>query len=118
MKIKRFNNLWTMGLIILIGILITIYCVKIINPEFIVGVAETESIVKLGNYIDTHKWAYYLFTAITSFTMAYLYCGACCRKIKLKIRDLIVVISYVIVSLLIQLFIPQFSLLQIFVCWY
>ena len=108
MKIKRFNNLWTMGLIILIGILITIYCVKIINPEFIVGVAETESIVKLGNYIDTHKWAYYLANVLISFIVEYFYCCACCKKRKLGVRDIIIVIISITISLLAQTFIPQF----------
>jgi hypothetical protein len=108
MKIKRFNNLWTMGLIILIGILVAIYCVKIINPAFIVGVAETESIVKIGTYIDTHKWAYYLANIIISFVVEYFYCCACCRKIKLKLRDLVVVIISIVISLLAQTFIPQF----------
>lgn len=108
MKIKRFNNLWTMGLIILIGILVAIYCVKIINPTFIVGVAESESIVRFGTYIDSHKWAYYLFAGITSFIMSYLYCGACCKKIKLNLKDLIVVISYVVISILTQIFMPRF----------
>ena len=114
MKIKKFNNLWTMGLIIFIGILLSVYLIKIINPAFIVGVAETESIVKLGTYIDTHKWAYYLATGIISFVMAYLYCCACCKKRVLKIKELIVVICYIIISLLSQLFIPQyFSVIDI-----
>ena len=108
MKIKKFNNLWTMGLIIFIGILLSIYIVKIINPGFIVGVAETDSIVKLGTYIDTHKWAYYLATGIMSFVVEYLYCCACCRKIKLTLKDLAVVIISVAISLLSQAFIPQF----------
>lgn len=97
-----------MGLIILIGILVAIYCVKIINPAFIVGVAETESIVKIGTYIDTHKWAYYLSNIIISFVVEYFYCCACCRKIKLKLRDLVVVIISIVISLLAQTFIPQF----------
>lgn len=108
MKIKRFNNLWTMGLIILIGILVTIYCVKIINPAFIVGVAETESIVRIGTYIDTHKWAYYLFTGITSFVVEYFFCCACCKKLKLRLRELIVVFCSVCIALLTQAFIPQY----------
>lgn len=108
MKIKKFNNLWAMGLIIFIGILLVVYLAKIINPAFVVGVAETESIVKLGQYIDAHKWAYYLATGLICFMAGCFYCGACCKKNKLAIRDLIVIVSYVAISLLTQAFIPQF----------
>lgn len=114
MKIKRFNNIWTMGLIIFVAILIGVYAIKIVNPEFIVGVAETESIVKLGTYIDTHKWAYYLATILLSFIMEYLYCCACCRKIKLNWKDLIVVFCSIGISLVVQKYIPQmFSVIDV-----
>lgn len=108
MKIKKFNNLWAMGLILTVVILLAIYAIKIINPAFIVGVAETESIVKIGQYIDTHKWAYYLVTGLISFVIECVYCGACCRKSKLDLRDLAVVFASVVISLLSQIFIPQF----------
>lgn len=108
MKIKKFNNLWTMGLIIFIGILVGIYLIKLINPGFVVGVAETESVVRLGQYIDSHKWAYYLATALICFIAGYFYCGACCKKKILNWKDLIVLTLYVVASLLVQLFIPQY----------
>lgn len=108
MKIKKFNNLWAMGLIIFIGILLAVYLAKIINPAFVVGVAETESIVKLGQYIDTHKWAYYLANGLISLFAGSIYCCACCKKTKLSIRDFIIVIIYVIISLLIQTLLPQY----------
>jgi hypothetical protein len=81
-----------MGLIIFIGILLSIYLVKIINPEFIVGVAETESIVRVGNYIDTHKWAYYLATSLISFIVYWLICCACCRKKFLNWKECIIIL--------------------------
>jgi hypothetical protein len=80
MKVKKFKNLWTMGLILFGAILIALYVAKIFFPEFIVGIAEIESVVKFGEYVDTHLWAYYLFTSITSFVIAYFYCCACCRR--------------------------------------
>lgn len=92
MKIKRFNNIWTMGLIIFVAILIGVYAIKIINPEFIVGVAETESIVKLGTYIDTHKWAYYLATSLISFVLYWLICCTCCRKKYLNGKECLIVL--------------------------
>lgn len=52
MKIKRFNNLWAMGLILFGAILVAFYLAKIFFPEFIVGVAEIPAIVNFGNLID------------------------------------------------------------------
>ena len=45
MKVKRFNNLWAMGLILFGAILVAFYLAKIFFPEFIVGVAEIPAIV-------------------------------------------------------------------------
>ena len=60
MKVKRFENLWTMGLIIFGCLLAILYLLKLIVPEFVVGVAEIPQIVEFGNYVDSHDWAYYL----------------------------------------------------------
>lgn len=100
MKIKKFNNLWTMGLIIFIGILLVVYLAKIINPAFVVGVAETESIVKLGQYIDSHKWAYYLATTIISFAVYWLFCCASCRKKSLNWKECLIILATIIILLL------------------
>ena len=67
MKVKRFNNLWAMGLILFGAILIAFYIVKIFFPQFIVGVAEIPSIVAFGNYVDSHEWAKQLFNIATVF---------------------------------------------------
>ena len=47
MKIKKFNNLWAMGLILCGVLLVAFYVAKIFFPEFIVGVAEEPAIVIL-----------------------------------------------------------------------
>ena len=52
MKVKRFNNLWAMGLILCGVLLVAFYLAKIFFPEFIVGVAEIPAIVNFGNLID------------------------------------------------------------------
>ena len=96
MKVKRFNNLWAMGLILFGALLIAFYIAKIFFPQFIVGVAEIPSIVKFGEYVDSHKWAYYLFDSIVSFALAYVYCGACCRTYKFNIKQLFILVVWVI----------------------
>lgn len=80
MKIKRFENVWIMGLILSGVILLSLYILKLIFPSFVVETAQNEQICKIGRYIDTHKWAWYLASSILSFTVYYLSCCACCRN--------------------------------------
>lgn len=86
MKIKRFENVWIMGLILSGAILIFLYILKLIFPSFVIETAQNEQICKIGRYIDTHKWAWYLASSILSFTLYYLSCCACCRKKRLSTK--------------------------------
>lgn len=106
MKIKRFNNIWFMGLIIFGAILGVFYILKIACPEFIVGIAEIPSIVALGKYIDTHTWAYILFYIVTAYLGLYLYCCACCRKKFLDWKENLIVFSFISIMLLLYFFVP------------
>lgn len=108
MKIKKFNNLWTMGLIIFGTILVVLYMAKLIFPEFVISLAEIEPIVRFGNYVDTHEWAYYLFSFVVSFVAGYFYCGACCRKKKLKFIDMCMIALMIILLFIIERFLPQY----------
>ena len=96
-----------MGLLLMGGMLIIFYILKLVCPQFIVGVAEIPSVVKLGNFIDSHLWAYYLFDSFIGFLSAYIYCCACCRKSKLSIKGLIIVFCSIILLKLVVTFIPQ-----------
>ena len=91
MKVKRFKNLWTMGLILCGAILVLIYFAKIFFPEFVVEVAQVESIARIGHYIDTHKWAWYLASWILSFICYYFYCGACCSKKIFSWKEILII---------------------------
>lgn len=108
MKIKRFKNLWTMGLIVFGGILITLYTIKLFFPKFFVGVAELSSIVALGTYVDTHFWAYYLFNFIISMITYFFYCCACCRKSNLNYIEWIIIAVCNIALFVIQEVLPQY----------
>lgn len=107
MRVKRFNNLWTMGLILFGVILVAFYIAKIFFPEFIVGVAEIPSIVKLGNYVDSHKWASILFHFVVGTIGGYIYCCACCRVKILTLRQTLVFVAFSITSQLLQRFQPK-----------
>ena len=106
MKVKRFKNLWAMGLLLFGAILIAFYIAKIFFPQFIIGVAELPSIVKFGNYVNSHKWANHLFNIFTSFTLNYVYFCACCRTYKLNLKQFLVLVVYIITLRLISLFAP------------
>ena len=109
MKVKRFKNLWTMGLILFSAMMFILLVVKMIFPEFVVGVAESAPIVAFGNYVDTHMWAYYLFNGLVSFATCYIYCCACCRKTKLNWKQSLISLGAVIIIFVIQALLPQAS---------
>lgn len=107
MKVKKFKNLWLMGLILFSLILIGLYIAKIFFPNFVVGVAQIPAIVKFGEYIDNNLWAYYLFNFVTSFIIYYFYCCACCRKKLLSWKDCLIVTVINIILFVIQRFVPE-----------
>lgn len=109
MKVKKFKNLWTMGLIICCGILLVFLLVKLISPNFVVGVAQIESVVKFGNYVDNHLWAYYLFNGLVSFAIAYFYYCACCRKKYLNKTDIIIAITQILLVFAVQKLLPEYA---------
>ena len=110
MKIKKFNNIWTMGLLLTGGVLILLYLIKLIFPEFVVGVAELPSIVAIGTFIDTHLWAYYLVNGLISYLIICIYTCACCRIKKLDYKEYLIFLGVTIVSYLIQTFVADFAL--------
>lgn len=97
-----------MGLILFGAILIALYVAKIFFPEFIVGIAEIESVVKFGNYVDTHQWAYYLFNFATSIFTGYFYCCACCRKKGLSFVQFSILAITTIILFIIQKYLPTY----------
>lgn len=107
MKVKRFNNLWTMGLIIFGALLVGFYVLKIVCPQFIVGVAEIPSIVKFGNFVDSHLWAYYIFNFLVSFATSYFYCCACLKIKFLKINHIFVVCVFIVLLFVFQNIFPE-----------
>jgi hypothetical protein len=114
MKIKRFNNLWFMGLLLSAVILGAIYLLKIFMPQFVIEVAHIESIVRIGHYIDTHKWAWYVVSAIMAFANYYLICCACCKKRFLNTRELIIILATIGLLFIVKEFFPtQYTSLNI-----
>ena len=115
MKIKKFKNQWSMGLIIFGIMLIAFYLLKIINPEFVIELSEIDRVVELGEYVDSHKWAYYLFFFIISFAGGYFYVCACCRKKSLKFRDVCILAIEVILLFVVEKYLMQY---YVYINWF
>lgn len=96
MKVKKFSNLWTMGLIISASLLVGVYIVKLCFPEWYIEIAYSKQICEIGHYIDGHKWAWLLTNFIISLIAFYFYCCACCGKTKLNYKEIIIIIIAII----------------------
>ena len=107
MKVKRFNNLWAMGLILFGALLIAFYIAKIFFPEFIIGVAETPRIVKIGTIIQSNKWYLHLFNIITGYIYGYILFCACCRTYKLNCKGNLILLSSLLVLAFVMEFYPE-----------
>lgn len=106
MKIKRFENLWTMGIILIGVILIFVYLLKICMPNFVVETAQIESVSKIGHYIDNNKWAWFLATFIVSFAMYYFIIGASCRKKVLNRKELLLIVGTILILFFVKEVLP------------
>jgi hypothetical protein len=107
MKIKRFNNLWAMGLILFGALLVAFYVIKIICPEFIIGIAETPRIVEFGTIIQNNIVYLCLFNILSGYLYGYLYCCACCRTYILNLKSNIILLSSNIILVIIMILLPE-----------
>lgn len=107
MKIKKFDNIWLMGIILASALILGIYILKIFFPNLVIETAQVDSITRIGHYIDTHKWAWYLVSGILLFFIYWFYTCACCRKKSLKIKGIIVIMIVIVIGTLIKRFLPN-----------
>jgi hypothetical protein len=110
MKVKKFDNIWTMGLILFGALLVGFYIAKWFFPQWIIGVAETPQIVEFGTFIDSNIWAYHLFNGVTSFLLMYFYICACCRINKLDILETLALCFSIFISVIISEYWAVFAL--------
>lgn len=107
MKIKRFNNLWSMGLILSAVILGAIYILKIFMPQLVIEIAHIDSIVRIGHYIDSHKWVWYLSSILLSYISYYFICCGCCKKKKLTRSEILLVLATIVILLIVKELLPN-----------
>lgn len=108
LKIKKFDNIWVMGLILCGVILISLYVLKIFFPSFVVETAQNDKICKIGKYIDTHKWAWYIASSILSFIVMSLLCCCACRKKTLNWKELVIIAADIAFMYIVKAFLPKY----------
>lgn len=104
MKIKKFDNIWLMGIILASALILGIYILKIFFPNLVIETAQVDSITRIGHYIDTHKWAWYIASFFLSFFVCYFTFCACCRKKALTIKETVITIVAIILLYIVKNF--------------
>lgn len=80
---------------LVIVFLLACYILKIFFPEQFVMSIENETIITIGNYIDSNAWAYYLFGIATSFLTYWLYLCAVCKRWYLNWWQCLIVLAVI-----------------------
>lgn len=82
----------TLCIVFLVGL----YIAKIFFPKEFMMSIQNERIVKIGTYIDKHKWLYYICCGITAYITYYLYCSACCGRFIKKWQELLEILGLIV----------------------
>lgn len=71
--------------------LVVAYIIKLIFPTMFILTITNDKLLIIGNYIDTHEWAYCICALVFGFITYYVYTCACCRVNKLSMKGIVVV---------------------------
>lgn len=74
--------------------LVALYVLKIFFPEQFVLSVENETIILIGNYIDTNKWASIIYGIVVGCIFDYFYFGAVCRQKLLNWKLIVTILVY------------------------
>ena len=91
-----------------ISFILVSYILKIFFPEIFLIAVTNENVVIAGNYIDSHKWLYYIVMFCIGMLSDYLYFGAVCKKFKISYILLIIMIVYNLILEALYTFVPNF----------
>ena len=97
-------------LILTISFLVSFYVLKIFFPQEFAMSIQNEQLIKIGTFIDTHKWAYYIMAFITAFITYWLYCGAICGKLYFNIKEIIIIVIVIGLSFLVNEYSPTLAM--------
>lgn len=85
--------------VLVVSFLFGMYILKFFFPEQFLFAIENETIIEIGNYIDSHAWAYYIVGIATSFLTYWLYLCAVCGKRKLSIKEMAIMLAVIGISI-------------------
>ena len=92
MNKKVFISMLSLCMIFLAGL----YIAKIFFPQEFVLAVSNEKLTQIGTFIDSHDWLYYVCCGITAFATYYLFCGACKRSWKLNLKEIGVILAFIV----------------------
>ena len=82
-------------LALVIIFLVGLYILKIFIPDTFVMVIENPQLIAIGDYIDSHTWAFYIYGFTTSTITYYLYFAACFKQWGMNWKQLIALVVVV-----------------------
>ena len=91
-------------LVLTISFLVSFYVLKIFFPQEFVMSIQNEQLIKIGTFIDTHKWAYYICSGFTSFVIYWLFLCGCKGKLHLSWKECLAILISIILSFVIKLY--------------
>ena len=83
-------------LVLSIVFLVGMYVLKIFFPQEFVLAIENERIIGIGNFIDNNLWLRYICGGITSFITLWFYCCISCKRKKLGIKNIFIILATVV----------------------
>lgn len=89
-------------IILTISFLLGMYILKFFFPQEFLMTIENQQIISIGAFIDNHIWAKVLCIYATAFVTYWLYLCAVCKKSKLNIKEIIIVIVAISFSILFE----------------
>lgn len=102
------NKALYISMLILVGIFLTgMYVLKIFFPQEFIFAIENETIIRVGNYIDSHVWLYYICCGITAFITYWLYICASSHRLTLKWTEIVIIILTIVVIRLVGLYVDE-----------
>lgn len=80
--------------VLVVVFLLGMYILKFFFPEQFLFAIENNTIIEIGNYIDSHAWAAIIFYTIIGVIFDWLYFGAVCKMTVLKPTLIVVIFAY------------------------
>ena len=93
MNKKVFVSMLTLTIVFLVGL----YVLKIFFPEEFMMSIQNRQLIKIGVFIDNHKWLYYICCGITAFITYWFFLCACKGKLYLNWKEILVVIAFIVI---------------------